>query len=73
MTPSGFVGWRYSELARMLFDAGYREVSRKGSHRSWKHPIDPKLLTVKDPGSGPVAPGYIRLACKRVAALGRGA
>lgn len=55
----------------MLLEAGYREVSRKGSHRTWKHPGDPKLLTVKDPGGGEVAPGYIRLAIKRIAALGR--
>lgn len=60
------VGWRYAELERILLGAGYQEVSRAGSHRTWKRTGEPKLFTVKDPGSGNVSPGYIRAAAKRI-------
>jgi predicted RNA binding protein YcfA (HicA-like mRNA interferase family) len=64
-------GWSYKDLARVLGAAGYQEVSRKGSHRTWKHPADPRLFTIPDHGGGDVAPGYIRAAAKRIAALPR--
>jgi predicted RNA binding protein YcfA (HicA-like mRNA interferase family) len=59
--------WRYPELAQVLRSVGYQEVSRSGSHRTWKHPEDPKLLTV--PGGGPLQQGYIRLAARRIRGL----
>lgn len=56
----------YEAVVRQLRRAGFSEKSQSGSHRTWKHPDDRKLFTVKDPGSGDVKPGYIRELVGRV-------
>ena len=65
-------GWRCAEFERILTAGGYLEVSRKGSHRTWKHAKDPKLFTFRDAGHGPVSPGYVRLLAKRIHAIREG-
>ena len=65
-------GWSYNSAARQLRDAGYEEVSRKGSHRTWKHPGDPNLFTIQDKGNQRVKRGYIRGLVKRIERLRRG-
>ncbi len=52
-------GVRYGRLKSLLADADAQEVSRDGSHRTWKHPAVPDLLTIPE-GSGDVLPVYIR-------------
>lgn len=52
-------GVRYRDLAKVLKDAGADEVSRNGSHRTWKHPAVGDLITIVD-GSGDVLTVYIR-------------
>ncbi len=64
-------GWSYNSAARQLRYAGYVEVSREGSHRTWKHPDDPKLFTIQDRGNRRVHRGYIRALVKRIDALRR--
>ncbi len=59
-------GWRYEAVLRQLRRAGFYEVSKEGSHRTWKHREDRKLFTVKDPGGGEVKPGYIRELVRRI-------
>ena len=55
-----------SAVCRQLKRAEYREVSRRGSHRTWKRSDDRKLFTIKDPGNGDVKPGYIRELVRRI-------
>lgn len=50
-------GYRYSDLARWMNRAGAVEVSRKGSHRTWKHPSG-RYVTLRE-GSGHVLPCYV--------------
>jgi predicted RNA binding protein YcfA (HicA-like mRNA interferase family) len=56
-------GVRYRDLARILTAAGAVEVSRRGSHRSWKHPEVGDLVTLVD-GPGDVLAVYIRMVRK---------
>jgi predicted RNA binding protein YcfA (HicA-like mRNA interferase family) len=36
-------------LIKQLQEKGWQEVSRSGSHRTYKHPEVPELVTVKHP------------------------
>ncbi|WP_417519854.1 type II toxin-antitoxin system HicA family toxin [Minwuia sp.] len=36
-------------IIRRLLTEGWQEVSRKGSHRTFKHPKEPKLVTLPHP------------------------
>ena len=60
--------WRYEELATILTEFGYEKVSSDGSHRTWKHPEDPLVLTIKD-GSGHQLRAYAHDVRKRVKAI----
>lgn len=51
-------GVRYRDLAAVLRAADAQEVSKHGSHRTWKHPAVPSLLTLVD-GPGDVLAVYI--------------
>ena len=44
------------EAIRMLEDDGWYEVSRRGSHRQFKHPHKPGRVTVPGKGSDDLAP-----------------
>lgn len=63
-----FTGWTFQDLIRVLLHAGFFEVSRNGSHRTFKHPSHPKLFTVPE-GSGELKKGYPRDALKRIEEL----
>lgn len=62
-----FAGWTFHKLERVLLYAGFVEVSRNGSHRTFKHPLITKLITLK--GSGPLPPGYAREVFRRLREL----
>ena len=51
--------WRYDELATILAEFGYQLVSSDASHRTWKHPEDPLVITIKE-GSGHQLRAYAR-------------
>ena len=36
------------ELIRLLESKGWREVRQKGSHRQYKHPGSPNVVTIPD-------------------------
>ncbi len=60
--------WRYDELAAILFESGYKHVSSDGSHRTWKHPEDPLVITLKETSGFP-SRAYAHDVRKRVTAL----
>jgi predicted RNA binding protein YcfA (HicA-like mRNA interferase family) len=44
------VGWRYADLARILRRSRFVEVSRRGSHRRWRHAGGVSVTLVDHPG-----------------------
>ncbi len=60
--------WRYGELAAILELVGFHVVAEEGSHRSWKHPSDPNVLTLPE-RNGHMLRCYFRDVRKRVKAL----
>lgn len=66
MLAGRHTGWSCKDLQRMLAHVGYKPVSQRGSHRTWKHYADPKLFTFPDHGSGELDPGYIQAAARRI-------
>jgi hypothetical protein len=52
-------GVRYADLAKLLLACDCTVKGSGGSHRSWKHPNVPDILTLRDGGSGEVIVGYI--------------
>lgn len=61
--------WHFDELRIIVEEFGYVQVSDKGSHRTFKHPKDPKLLTLKESGSGAELRCYARDVRKRIESL----
>lgn len=61
--------WRYDELTTILRAYGYIHVTSNGSHRSWKHPGDPRVLTLKDSAAGHELRCYANDVRKRIQAL----
>lgn len=61
-------GVRYRDLRAILESVGAAEVSRAGSHRTWKHPAVPYLLTLVE-GSGDVLAVYIKKTKKYLEAI----
>ena len=61
-------GVRYRDLRAILTAAGAAEVSRNGSHRTWKHPDVAALLTLVD-GPGDVLAVYIKMTRKYLEAI----
>lgn len=70
LCSESFTGWTYQDLRSVLLRSGFAEVSRSGSHRTFKHPSHSKLLTLKEqPGELPA--GYPREALRRLQQLER--
>lgn len=62
------VGWRYPDLVRLLRRSGFVEVSRRGSHRRWKHSGGAFVTLVDAPGE--VLPVYVRQTFAAIARTG---
>jgi predicted RNA binding protein YcfA (HicA-like mRNA interferase family) len=56
------------ELISRLIQAGWVEVRQKGSHKTFKHPTNPQLVTVPIHGSKDLTRGIIR-SIERTAGL----
>lgn len=56
--PSRRRGWRFRDLQAALLAAGAAEVSRRGSHRTFKHGESRFLVTLVDRGNDPLPIGY---------------
>jgi predicted RNA binding protein YcfA (HicA-like mRNA interferase family) len=51
---------RFSEVSRILLNAGWMETGGKGSHRNFRHPDKPGKVTVPFHGSRDLSIGVIR-------------
>jgi len=51
--------WRFRDLKKALESADTREVSQKGSHRTYKHAEYRDLVTLVDNGNDPLPIGYV--------------
>ncbi len=58
--PNRRRSWKFDDLAVALRATGATEVSRRGSHRTYKHGDCPQLLTLVDRGNDPLPIGYVR-------------
>lgn len=50
--------WRYEQVVAVLERCGFKLVSSKGSHRTWRHPWDPRI-TIADHGGEPLDPAAV--------------
>jgi predicted RNA binding protein YcfA (HicA-like mRNA interferase family) len=53
------------EVVRMLEKAGWRELRSKGSHRHFRHPDRPLIVTVPGNDSKELAPGTLNAILKK--------
>ncbi len=53
------------ELIRALEQLGWTEIRSKGSHRHFKHPEHPQLITVPGNGGKELAPGTLQSILKK--------
>ncbi|MGA2132269.1 MAG: type II toxin-antitoxin system HicA family toxin [Bryobacteraceae bacterium] len=53
------------ELVRSLQDRGWIEIRSKGSHRHFKHPENPNLITVPGRDGMELAPGTLQSILKK--------
>lgn len=53
------------EVVRMLEQAGWVEIRTKGSHRHFRHPERPLLITVPGNGGKELAPGTLNDILKK--------
>ena len=60
--------YRYTEVARWLERAGFREAGGKGDHVVWKHPTGRRVGLVRRPGN--ILPAYVKEAARRILETG---
>jgi predicted RNA binding protein YcfA (HicA-like mRNA interferase family) len=53
------------ELVRLLEQHGWIEIRSKGSHKHYKHPEHPYLITVPGNGGKELAPGTLQSILKK--------
>jgi predicted RNA binding protein YcfA (HicA-like mRNA interferase family) len=53
------------ELARLLEQRGWTEIRSRGSHRHFKQPDHPHLITVPGNGGKELAPGTLQSILKK--------
>ncbi len=56
---------KVSELIRLLEQDGWQLVRTRGSHRQFRHPTKPGLVTVAGKPSSDVPPGTLNSALKQ--------
>lgn len=61
--------WRFRDLQHALEAAGAVLVSKKGSHRTFKHGDYSRLVTLVDNGNAPLSIGYVKDVTKLLAAV----
>jgi predicted RNA binding protein YcfA (HicA-like mRNA interferase family) len=60
------VGWRFSDVERILRCNGFEKKNQTGSDRVYKHEASGVRYFISWRGSGPVKPGYIKELVKQV-------
>jgi predicted RNA binding protein YcfA (HicA-like mRNA interferase family) len=53
------------EILRRITDDGWVQVRQKGSHRQFKHPVKPGLVTIAGHPGDDVAPGTLNSIMKQ--------
>jgi predicted RNA binding protein YcfA (HicA-like mRNA interferase family) len=53
------------EVIRLLERAGWTEIRSRGSHRHFKHPDKPSVITVPGNGGRELAPGTLNAILKK--------
>jgi len=53
------------EVIRLLEQAGWKEIRSKGSHRHFKHPDKPSVITVPGNDGRELAPGTLNAILKK--------
>jgi predicted RNA binding protein YcfA (HicA-like mRNA interferase family) len=53
------------EVIRLLEQNGWREMRSRGSHRNFKHPKSPSVVTVPGNDSKELAPGTLKDILKK--------
>jgi predicted RNA binding protein YcfA (HicA-like mRNA interferase family) len=53
------------ELIRLLEGDGWRQVRQRGSHRQFRHPTKPGIVTVSGKLGVDIPPGTLRSALKQ--------
>lgn len=64
------VGWRFSDVERILRHFGFLPKNQVGSDRVYKHESGARFICSWH-GSGPIKPGYIKELVKQVDASRR--
>ena len=53
------------EIVRLLEDAGWQQIRIRGSHRQFKHPSKPSVITVPGNEGKELAPGTLNAILKK--------
>ena len=53
------------DVIRMLEEDGWRLARQRGSHRQYKHPAKPGLVTIAGKGGDDLAPGTLNSVLKQ--------
>ena len=53
------------DILRMVADDGWQQVRQRGSHRQFKHPTKPGLVTVAGKPGDDLAPGTLNSILKQ--------
>jgi predicted RNA binding protein YcfA (HicA-like mRNA interferase family) len=61
--------WRFRDLEAALLAAGAACVSKRGSHRTFKHGNHRDLVTLVDKGNDPLPIGYVQDVVRLLEAL----
>ena len=56
---------RVREVIRLLTEHGWVEMRSKGSHRHFKHPTKPSVITVPGNDNKELAPGTLNVRLKK--------
>ncbi len=56
---------KVKEIIRLLKRDGWYQVRQKGSHRQFKHPIKPGLVTIAGKARDDIAPGTLNSIFKQ--------
>lgn len=63
--PSGILEMKVRDVLRMLADDGWYLARTRGSHRQYRHPLKPGIVTVAGKPGDDLAPGTLQSVLKQ--------
>jgi predicted RNA binding protein YcfA (HicA-like mRNA interferase family) len=60
-----FDGMKFRDLLKLLTDDGWYPVRTRGSHRQYRHPVKPGLVTLAGHGNDDIAPRTLKSVLKQ--------